>query len=242
MSNTNYAGLDYSGPGSTANRDPETGIRYGVIAQNSLSSWALDDIFYNSRDLSYEAAKEELINSLVSTYDAEWDESDEAQESALEGDLVELYYGESRATDRAVMAKELASAFRESRGWTTDMRDDLVWSIVSDRFGDTYQCDEPDWLYEKDGYVLSKCLDYDVFVSKSPYCTYAAYCSPCVPGAGNLDAALSYEQWVGPTITDTELAAFPKVFCLGADWFEDGEAPYPVFSVETGKLMMKEEK
>lgn len=36
-------GIDYSGPGSGVNRDPETGIRYGIIGVHDLSHWALDD-------------------------------------------------------------------------------------------------------------------------------------------------------------------------------------------------------
>lgn len=35
------AGIDYAGPGSTVNRNAETGIRYGVISQNEvLQAWA----------------------------------------------------------------------------------------------------------------------------------------------------------------------------------------------------------
>lgn len=33
---TDYPGIDYSGPGSGVNRDPETGIRYGVIPVHEL--------------------------------------------------------------------------------------------------------------------------------------------------------------------------------------------------------------
>jgi hypothetical protein len=29
----------------------------------------------------------------------------------------------------------------------------------------------------------------------------------------------------------------PKAYCLGHDWFDDGRAPYPVYSVETGEWM-----
>jgi hypothetical protein len=36
-------GIDYSPPGSTVNRDPETGIRYGIIPQHALGDGALDD-------------------------------------------------------------------------------------------------------------------------------------------------------------------------------------------------------
>lgn len=37
---TTYAGIDYGGFRSTANRDPKTGVRYGVINMNALSEWA----------------------------------------------------------------------------------------------------------------------------------------------------------------------------------------------------------
>src|SRR6266576_680504 len=43
------------------------------------------------------------------------------------------------------------------------------------------------WSYKEDGYSLGDCLDNDIFVFKSPYFTFAQFCSPCVPGAGNLD-------------------------------------------------------
>ena len=75
------------------------------------------------------------------------------------------------------------------------------------------------YSYEADGYKLTDCLDNDIFVLKSLYFTYAQFCSPCVPGAGNLDTT-------GPEGV--------KTYCLGHDWFDDSKAPYPVFSVETG--------
>src|SRR5690606_21275898 len=43
-------------------------------------------------------------------------------------------------------------------------------------------------VYEKDGYKITGCLDFDLFVLNSPYFTFAQFCSPCVPGAGNLDS------------------------------------------------------
>lgn len=71
--------------------------------------------------------------------------------------------------------------------------------------------------YSKDGYMIMDCLDTDLFIMKSPYYTE---CSPCVPGAGNLDSPM--EGGV-------------KSYCLGPDWFEDNKAPYPVYEVKTGK-------
>jgi hypothetical protein len=54
-------------------------------------------------------------------------------------------------------------------------------------------------------------------VVKSPFYTYAQFCSPCVPGAGNLD---------------NPMAEGVKTYCLGHDWFEGGVAPYPVWRVD----------
>ena len=86
----------------------------------------------------------------------------------------------------------------------------------SDCFGD-----EPmGWGFEGDGYVLTDCLDSDIFVIKSPFYTRAQFCSPCVPGAGNLDSPM------GDGV---------QTYCLGHDWFEEGKAPYPVFSVATNE-------
>jgi hypothetical protein len=83
--------------------------------------------------------------------------------------------------------------------------------------------DEPTgWYVDSDGYKLTDCLDSDIMIIKSPFYTFAMFCSPCVPGAGNLDSP-------------AEDGA--KTFCLGHEWFEDGKAPYSVYSVETNKLV-----
>lgn len=85
----------------------------------------------------------------------------------------------------------------------------------SEAFGD----EAIGWKYEADGYSLVNCLDNDVMILASEFYTFAPFCSPCVPGAGNLDDARD---------------GGVKTYCLGHDWFEDGKAPYPVFSVATG--------
>lgn len=88
--------------------------------------------------------------------------------------------------------------------------------------GDCYG-DEPNgWSLTEDGYQLTSCLDNAVFVLASPYYTKAQFCSPCVPGAGNLDSA--DEDGI-------------ETYCLGHDWFEGNKAPYPVYSVATRELV-----
>lgn len=77
--------------------------------------------------------------------------------------------------------------------------------------------------YSGDGYQCSQSGDYgDIFILKSPYFTYSQFCSPCAPGAGYI---------MNPCENG------PKTYCFGHDWFDDEKAPYPVYSVETGKLV-----
>ena len=78
------------------------------------------------------------------------------------------------------------------------------------------------WEYEGEGYQLTDCLDSAVMVINSPYYTYCKYCSPCVPGAGDLD---------NPEVNGV------KTYCLGFDFFTDGKPPYPVYEVKTDKLL-----
>lgn len=88
-----------------------------------------------------------------------------------------------------------------------------------DAFGD-----EPlGFTYEQDGYSCTMGTDgFGVFVLEAPFYTLARFCSPCAPGAGDLDSP------------DDDGV---KTYCLGADWFDDGKAPYPVYSVATGELI-----
>lgn len=62
----------------------------------------------------------------------------------------------------------------------------------------------------------------DIFIFKSIYYTLCQYCSPCAPGAGYIMHPV--ENGV-------------KAYCFGHDWFDDGKAPYPVYSVETDELV-----
>lgn len=88
--------------------------------------------------------------------------------------------------------------------------------------------DEPiGWNYTPGdpAYVTEQCLDTDVMLLKSPVYTLAAYCSPCVPGAGNLDSPA--EDGV-------------KTYAFGHEFFESGIAPYPLFDTVTGSPVLPE--
>lgn len=57
---TSYPGLDYSGPASTVNRDPVTGIRYGIISLRSLGEFAFEDIEQHGIDQDFEEFQQRI--------------------------------------------------------------------------------------------------------------------------------------------------------------------------------------
>jgi hypothetical protein len=88
--------------------------------------------------------------------------------------------------------------------------------------GDQFPLEPTQFVYEEEGYFLSQSADdHDIFVCKAPYYTLTQPCSACAPNAGYLPQA--------------SLKGSLRAFCLGHDFFESGQAPYPVFLVETGE-------
>lgn len=88
--------------------------------------------------------------------------------------------------------------------------------------------DSPIGFYLDEGIQAHCGDDGDILVTRSPYFTYAQYCSPCAPGACDL---------VNPLDEPCEAN---RAYCFGHDWFQKGVAPYPVYSVETGELIEPE--
>lgn len=164
MNTTTYTGIDYGL--NRTNKNHETGIRFGVISQNSCDFEALE--FSGGFDNAYTAA----YDAAVKEAEAESENEDEFNEDKFE-------------------------PYIENAGF----------------------------LLENEQYAIQDCLDTDLMICKSPYFSYAQFCSPCVPGACNLESPLETQEENN------------KCYCLGHDWFEGNKAPYPVYSVETGELI-----
>jgi hypothetical protein len=91
---------------------------------------------------------------------------------------------------------------------------------------DEFDFDEPDnYIYESDGYICEQDSYGDIFILRSPYYTYAQFCSPCAPGACHLENPLPFRH------NDN------KCYCFGHDWFDSGKAPYDVFNVKTRSIV-----
>lgn len=164
-------GIDY-GMGTT-NRDPKTGIRYGVLPQNDVLQ--------------------------------AWCDSSEPVYPEPEPLTCETCDGEGTVTDDDRQPHEC-----EDCNGTGEIDDD-------DSFSEPTHHE-----YMGEGIAATCGEGGDIFITKSPFYTRAAFCSPCAPGACYLRSPCE----------DGE-----KAYCLGHDWFEEGTAPYPVYSVETDELV-----
>jgi hypothetical protein len=98
-----------------------------------------------------------------------------------------------------------------------DIEDDMTCPACNKtiEYSDDCYGDEPSFIEYReqtpDGeIVIIDCLDSDLMITKSPYYTLAPYCSPCCPGAGNLD--------------DSDGTSGVPTYCLPLDWF-DKERP-----------------
>lgn len=175
---TNYAGINYAGRNSTVNRDPDAGIRYGVISQNAvLQAWADDS------EAQYPSACTHCGSDI-----------DQAIIDAVQS-------GDDEDKRTCPHCKVI-------------LEEKDFWDVEADYYA-----------YDDDGYKAQSDDYGDIFITKSPYYTYAQFCSPCAPGACHLSSPLT------DPISDN------RCYCFGHDWFEDGKAPYPVYSVETGEVV-----
>ena len=127
-------------------------------------------------------------------------------------DDVEYDYGKPTCPNCGDDIRE--STADEDKDFYCEKCDTAQWS-------DSVYSNEPlGWSFEESEYSLGPCHDSDIFVFRSPYYTFAQFCSPCVPGAGDLDG---YDK------------DGVKTYCLGHDFFEDNKAPYPVYNVSDDK-------
>ena len=197
-----YVGIDY-GLGQS-NIDRESGIHYGVISINSLN---LDCVYDGSFDVDYGEPTCPKCGNVVDTVPshAEQLSNGVAIHCDIPDDMTNWkQYREYGCADYACTTCE---HFLDS----SEVFSEEMLSMS----------------YDRDGYQLSSAFDNtELFVTASPFYTFVQYCSPCAPGAGNLDNPCNDG---------------PKTYCLGHDWFEDGKAPYPVYRVADDVEVMPEE-
>ncbi len=196
---TTYPGIDYAGPFSTVNRNPEMGIRYGIIPLGALNEYALE--------------------SFESDYGS-------AHCPKCGNDAITIPSHTEQHGNGVTCIQDTPAAY-ENYETARHGCIDYACEACEYLFGsESAFSDEPIGNTLDDGEYQGNLDSYnDVWIFKSPYYTHAQFCSPCAPGAGYL--ANPCEDG-------------PKTYCLGHDWFDDRRAPYPVYLVTDGTLVISE--
>lgn len=216
------------------NIDLATGIAYGVISGNAVSSWSMDEIFTNGTDTDYEDFLEEVKSQISHALTDTREDLTNCDTECLE------IRSES-------LKKNLCARLKDYSGYKGDscleeLVDDYIDTIAFDGsetdtltvFNDVREWIGEHWegtgnctrfRYECDGYIIQTCGDGDWFVIKSPYYTMCEECSPCAPNTG-------YIVNEGGT----------KSYCLGPDWFDSyNKMNYRCFQIEDDVEVFQED-
>lgn len=222
-------GIDY-GIGK-ANIHPISGIRYGVISEHALSDWSADEIDTHGLDLSALEFEREFRRALrdLKTEAAAICLTKQAKQPVTMSALKQL--GSWRnGLQNWIGDYKLTEMFKSHLGkmqWKDWAGLDIDEAIEDFQIWEHYQVDgRSECFYESDGLRMRTVLDSDWIITESPYYTYAQFCSPCVPGACNLESPI----W------DTGVNLKPA-YCLPRDWFNDEVAPYLTWCCEDGLLV-----
>ena len=135
------------------NRDNTAGIRYGVISQNEVLQAWADSSEANYGEPTCPECGNTVVEPNIDVTTPDGIIDAEARESYAE---YEKFGCNAWACDNCKMLFD----------------SEHVYS------------DEPHSFYIDDGEYQAECgEDGDIFITKSPYFTYAQFCSPCAPGA-----------------------------------------------------------
>ena len=158
----NTAGIDYGN--GLVNIDHKTGIRYGVISQNSvLQAWC--------------------------------DSSEPVYPNTCP------YCGNEPINNRPIYNYKKCPTCKH----TIDPDQDFDYQEPST------------FVVNEKGLKAESCMDNDIIVLKSDYYTLCRYCSPCVPGAGDIDSQDSKGI---------------KAYCFGPDWYDENSPEIAVYQVK----------
>lgn len=107
--------------------------------------------------------------------------------------------------------------------------DNINCDSFIDEMNNNYEsCGDGQCDYSDDEYIIHVSGDnFGIFVIKSPYYTYCRKCSPCAPGAGDLDAPLNIDEIEVLDMHD-------RAYCFGPEYFDAKyhKIPYRVFRVD----------
>ena len=162
-----------------ANTNTQTGIRFGVIAIQSLDPDVVDELWYGTgaTDLSYKAALEEFKAEIERDAD---NIEDEVRIGIAETDP--SLVGDERWEERRIEDEYLRLGYDDREDYVENRLEAESWRI---------QIEEPTihGHYQGVDYIIDWLGGAPLlWVTKSSHMTYRSPCSPCVPNAIDLDS------------------------------------------------------
>lgn len=224
-----YGGIDY-GVGTTANRGEKA--RYGIIPLRDLSEWTVEDILHgpHSTDVDFEEFIREVTEKACSGTSRWLDAGRSGTLSECLNDCLDDFI-QSRAID--ALAEDIEAGIDEAHALLPDEIKPVIQRCIAESsLGDYYEQpgDCTRVRYESPDIAGHTDSSGDFWVYKSPFVTWAQFCSPCALGAGYLRTPCV--EGVGA-----------YTYCPPTDWWPDGKCPYPYWNVDTGeKVFTPEEK
>jgi hypothetical protein len=109
-----------------------------------------------------------------------------------------------------------------------DLQEKIADLLIED-IGENFENPDGQMDYSDKEYDLHVSEDnFGIFVMRSPYYTYCRGCSPCAPGAGDLNSPTEITNEDDGTVDSMG----KMTLCLDSSWFENNKAPYRVFRVD----------
>ena len=207
----------------TANVNPVTGIRYGVISINSLNPDLAQELYFGSDavDVNYNKAYAQAKKEAEDTWDRAREEAEIAA-SELDGGMLD---GEREAVIENLMVEAGACWTHWSKKMYMD-RDEFV-ELELERFSDVYtndsDCTHIEGVYEGVKYMIGSLGGAGLlWVIEGPIGYANRLCSPCVPGAADLDGGFIDGQLQGNAENPEETATTGYLcYVVPHDWLAE---------------------
>jgi hypothetical protein len=137
----------------------------------------------------------------------------------------DLVYEESK-TD---FLNELKNAIKEvlDNNYIHHEDKDIDIDYYLDLFNNQYENDFHAYYFKDKDYEIRFFDDLNaMYILKSPYVCMAPLCSPCCPGAGDLNSTNGIDA------ENNSMGSPVECYCLPNDFFEDDKAPYSYKRIE----------
>ena len=108
-----------------------------------------------------------------------------------------------------------------------------------DQYSDQYENSDGQYDYEDKEYILHVSGDnFGIFVIKSPYYTFTKQCSPCAPGAGDLNNPISLQEYEKGD-HNAFMYGTVKAYCLPCEYFDEySPIQYRYYNVSDDKEVL----